>query len=174
MAAMSAPLPPPPAERIREVKERLDGSTMNFSLERWLVREGLVVGRWVAEDDRYAPVGTVSWGVWWRGRPYGAYRIHRPDGSLRGYRVDVIEDVRIAPEEVRYRDLILDAWLSPSGEARFEDEEEVEAAIASGVFDARRARRVRRARAVMERGGARVVARIDAAIAEAVEAVRAG
>ena len=101
----------PPSGRLLEVKERLQGAPLRFSLERWWVTESLAVGRWLASDDRYVAAGTSSWGCWWRGRPYGAYRIHRPDGSLRSYRIDVVEAVRITADVVRYRDLLLDAWI---------------------------------------------------------------
>ena len=165
-------LPDPPAARLFEVKERLEGEPLRFPLERWLVTESLAVGRWLAPDDCYAPAGTSSWGCWWRGRPYGAYRIHRPDGSLRSYRLDVLEALRIGGDEVHYRDLLLDAWILPSGEVRLEDEDEVEAAIAAGRLTAAQQRRVRWTQALFERRSGELVRRIDAAIAEAVERVR--
>ena len=164
-------LPDPPPGRLLEVKERLQGSPLRFSLERWLVTESLAVGRWLAFDDRYAAAGTSSWGCWWRGRPYGAYRIHRPDGSLRSYRIDVVEAVRIAPDVVRYRDLLLDAWILPSGDFRLEDEDEVAVALDSGALSVAQHRRICRVQVLIERRASELTRRIDAAIAEAVERV---
>jgi hypothetical protein len=168
------PLPDPPAARLLEVKERLQGEALRFPLERWLVTDSLAVGRWLAHDDRYAHAHTTSWGCWWRGRPYGAYRVHRPDGSLRNYRLDVVEAVRIAPDSVRYRDLLLDAWILPSGEVRLEDEDEVETAVASGMLSAAQYRRIGWTRALFERRPDELTRRIDAAIAQAVQHVRDG
>lgn len=164
----SLALPDPPTGRLFEVKERLQGAPLRFSLERWLVTESLAVGRWLALDDRYVAAGTSSWGCWWRGRSYGAYRIHRPDGSLRSYRIDVVEAVRITADVVRYRDLLLDAWILPSGALRLEDEDEVAAAVEAGSLSAAQQRRICRARVLIERRTHELTRRIDAAIAEAV------
>ena len=165
-------LPDPPSGRLLEVKERLQGAPLRFSIERWLVTESLAVGRWFASDDRYVAAGTSSWGCWWRGRPYGAYRIHRPDGSLRSYRIDVVEAVRITADVVRYRDLLLDAWILPSGALRLEDEDEVAAALDAGVLSPAQQRRICRTKALIERRTGELTRRIDAAIAEAVARVR--
>ena len=171
----SLALPDPPTGRLLEVKERLQGAPLRFSLERWLVTESLAVGRWLALDDRYVAAGTSSWGCWWRGRSYGAYRIHRPDGSLRSYRIDVVEAVRITADVVRYHDLLLDAWILPSGALRLEDEDEVAAAVEAGSLSAAQQRRICRAKVMIERRSHELTRRIDAAIAEAVARVgRAG
>ena len=164
----SLALPDPPTGRLLEVKERLQGAPLRFSIERWLVTESLAVGRWLALDDRYVAAGTSSWGCWWRGRSYGAYRIHRPDGSLRSYRIDVVEAVRITADVVRYRDLLLDAWILPSGALRLEDEDEVAAAVEAGSLSAAQQRRICRAKVLIERRTRELTRRIDAAIAEAV------
>ena len=171
----SLALPDPPTGRLLEVKERLQGAPLRFSLERWLVTEARAGGRWRALDDRYVAAGTSSWGCWWRGRSYGAYRIHRPDGSLRSYRIDVVEAVRITADVVRYHDLLLDAWILPSGALRSEDEDEVAAAVEAGSLSAAQQRRICRAKVLIERRSRELTRRIDAAIAEAVDRVgRAG
>ena len=175
---MNAPepvLPPAPARRIWEIKERLNGEQLRFELECWLQSERLVVARWLAPPGNpYGiPAGTFSWGCWWRDRSYGAYRIHRPDGSLRAYRLDAVERVRIGPQAVHYRDLLLDAWLTPDGALRLEDVEEVEEEIAAGRLSAHERRRIDCTRLIFERRGAQIVARIDAAIAAAVARVAA-
>lgn len=169
-------LPPPPQRRIVEVKEKLDGTVMRFDLECWLQTPDLVVGRWVAEAGNAfgAPPGTTSWGVWWRSRPYGAYRLHAPDGALRAYRLDALERVRIGGSEVRYRDLLLDVWIDRDGVARVEDEEEVAAAVAAGTMTAHQHRRVRCTREIFLQRAEAIVARVDEAVEAAVAAVGAG
>ena len=77
-------LPPAPDARARECKQKLDGSAQRFELEPWLVTPQCFVGRWTAGPDNPfgARAGITSWGVWWRTRPYGVYRIHDVDGAL--------------------------------------------------------------------------------------------
>jgi len=168
-------LPPPPLERMQEVKEQLDGVVRRFELECWLRRDDLIVGRWLAGPfNAYdAPPTLTSWGVWWRRRPYGAYRTHHADGSLRGYRVDALDRVRITGEGVRYRDLLLDAWVTPERQVHLEDEHEVAEATISGRLTFHEQRRVARTRLLFTRGWGRIEARVDQAIAEAVAAVAA-
>ncbi len=166
-------LPPPPVERMGEVKEQLDGVVRRFDLECWLRRDDVIVGRWVAGPSNVyeAPPRLTSWGVWWRTRSYGAYRTHHADGSLRGYRVDALDRVRISAEGVRYRDLLLDAWVTPERKVHLEDEHDVAAATVSGALTFFEQRRVARTRLLFTRGWPRIEARVDAAIAEAIAAV---
>jgi predicted RNA-binding protein associated with RNAse of E/G family len=94
---------------------------------------------------------------------------------LRLYRLDAVDRVRIGPDGVRYRDLLLDALIRPRDgelEVRLDDEDEVEAAIASGLLDAHAARRVRWARELFLRRPEAITRRVDAAITLAIETVR--
>ncbi len=169
-------IPPPPEARAIEVKEKVDGSRQTFPLERWLQTRDLLVGRWVADADNDfgAPAGLTSWGVWWRTRPYGAYRIHDVDGALLSYRLDAVGDVRIDGEGVRYRDLVLDARIRTEAgvpRVRLEDEDELEAAAAAGLVSLREQRRVACTRLLFLHRPERLVARIDEAIEQAVQTV---
>ena len=181
-------LPPAPDARARECKQKLDGSTQRFELEPWLVTPQCFVGRWTAGPDNPfgARAGITSWGVWWRTRPYGVYRIHEVDGALLLYRLDVVKDVRISAAGVQYRDLILDArfrlpddaGLSDGGarklDVRLEDEDELESVVRNGLLSAADQRRVRWTRELFLRRPERIADRVDAAIEQAVSAVRAG
>ncbi len=173
-------LPPAPKTMATEVKEKLDGRAQRFELERWLRTPDLFVGRWVSQpgNEFGAPVGMTSWGVWWRIRPYGAYRIHDVDGGLRLYRFDALDRVRIDGSGVRYRDLLLDVRMRREADGglvvRLEDEDEVEEASASGRLSAHELLRVRRTRRLFVDASERLAARVDGAIAQAVEVVRAG
>lgn len=176
MSEVTWPLPEPPARRITEVKEQIDGTSRRFDLECWLWTPELVVARWVAGPDSgyRAPAGLYSWGVWSRTRPYGAYRIHLPDGRLRGYRLDVIERVRISTDEVRYRDLVLDAWIRPGRAVQLEDEDEVEEAVAAGAMTSHEQRRVRCVCELFLRRPEAIMRRVDAAVERALASVEAG
>ena len=171
----SEPLPAPPSARLIERKITLDGAVQEFPLERWLVAPELIVGRWVSDG---APpfegsAGFTSWGVWWPQRPYGAYRIHRPDGSLRLYRIDALEAVRCEGGVIEYRDLLLDALIRPGEAALIEDEDEVAEAEQANLLSSEQRWRIAWVRDIFERRPALLCERIDAAIAEAVESVRA-
>ena len=168
-------LPPAPAARLTERKITLDGAAQEFVLERWLATPELIVGRWVSDGSPpfEGSAGFTSWGVWWPGRPYGAYRIHRPDGSLRIYRLDALEEVRCDGEVIEYRDLLLDALIRPGEEAVIEDEDEVAAAEAARLLSLEQRWRIAWVRGMFERQPGLLCERIDAAIAEAVAAVRA-
>ena len=179
MQQSESPSPRPMAE---EVKEKFDGRVQTFPLERWLQTPDLFVGRWVAEagNDFGAPAGLTSWGVWWRTRAYGAYRIHAADGSLLLYRFDALDRVQIDAGGVRYRDLLLDARIRREADgaltARLEDEDEVAEMVAAGKLLAREQRRLRWTRELFARGAERLVARVDAAIerAERAESLDSG
>lgn len=165
-----------PSGRLVEVKRKLDGSEQRFELERWLVRPDLVVGRWraTAENSFRVPAGAWSWGVWRPHLPMGVYRLHGPDGSLWRYRIDVIEAVEIDEETIRYRDLLLDARLlreeedSEAFTLRFEDEDEVAAALAAGTLSRGQRWRIDWVRGVLEARSDEVRGWVDAAIEEAI------
>ena len=169
------PLPAAPSSRLIERKIALDGVTQEFPLERWLVTDELIVGRWLSDG---APpfegsAGFTSWGVWWPGRPYGGYRIHRPDGSLRLYRFDALEAVRCDGEVIEYHDLLLDALIRPGQEANIEDEDEVAEAVAAHRLSIDQRWRIAWVRGMFERQPGLLCDRMDAAIDQAVAAVRA-
>lgn len=169
----SIPLPRPPNKRMLEVKEQLNGVVRQFELECWLSHRDLIVGRWVAgQDNPYGlPSDLVSWGVWWRLRPYGIYRIHYADGELYGYRADVLDRVEISPEGVCYRDLLLDAWVTPDHKVYLEDEDEVAIASSSGHLSCRDQRRIARTQLLLIQGWDRIEARVDSAIGSAISAI---
>ena len=174
----SQALPPPPAATITERKVSLDGRVMEFPLERWLVTPELVVGRWVADQDpratsRYPGAsGFTSWGVWWPNRPYSAYRLHRPDGSLRVYRLDTVDRVICDGASIEFHDLLLDALIRPDGAVSIEDEDEVEAAIGRGALGTEQRWRIDWTRHMYREQSGLLTQRIDAAISEAIEHVR--
>ncbi len=156
------------AGEIIEVKRKLDGSEERFATE--LVHRSpsllLVLFR-IERGER----SLDSYGCFWPRRPYGCYHIVRPSGAPDAgrevlSRFDVLRDVEIAEGEVRYLDLLLD--LVVRGDAagrlsvRWEDEDEVEAALADGLLDAASGAYIERARRRLERRHRRVVGEVRA------------
>ena len=179
-SAVCIALPPAPSETIIERKVALDGRILEFPIERWLATPELIVGRWVADQDpraieRYPRAsGFTSWGVWWPSKPYSAYRLHRPDGSLRVYRLDTIDRVCFDGQTVEFHDLLLDALIRPDGEVAIEDEDEVEEAIAERKLSLEQRWRIEWTRSLYRDKSELLVQRIDAAVEQAIAAVRNG
>ena len=173
-------LPPAPSATIIERKVALDGHILEFPLERWLTTSDLIVGRWVADKDpraigRYPKAGGfTSWGVWWPGKPYSAYRLHRPDGSLRIYRLDTVEQVWFDGQTIEFHDLLLDALIKPNGEVAIEDEDEVEEAAAERKLSLDQRWRIDWTRDLYLNKSDLLTQRIDDAVAQAIKAVRNG
>ena len=153
---------------ITEVKRKLGGGEERFATE--LVHRSpsrlLVLYRIERGDD-----SLDSYGCFWPRRPYGCYHIVRPPGTPDAgrevlSRFDVLTDLEVVGDEVRYLDLLLDLLVrvSPAGRlsVRWEDEDEVEAALASGLLDAAGAAYIERARRTLERRHRRAVGEIRA------------
>ena len=165
---------------IAEVKRRLDGSEERFGCE--LVRatpsEAVILYR-LRSPAWGLPAPLLSYGFFWRRRPYICYRFIRPgDGAEVASRFDVVGRVELVPPsavggpaEVRYEDLLLDLWVWPgagpggSDDLLWEDEEELQAATSAGRIGPGNAGRVRRARGILLRNQGR----LRAAMAEGIE-----
>ena len=153
---------------IIEVKRKLGGGEERFATELVHRAPSLLlvlyrIGRGAGSLDSY--------GCFWPRRPYGCYHIVRPPGAPDAgrevlSRFDVLTDLEIAGDEVRYLDLLLDLVVRPTPagrlEARWEDEDELAAALASGLLDAAGAAHVERARRTLERRHRRAVGEIRA------------
>lgn len=178
--ADASELPPAPSNRLIERKVGFDGRVLEFPLERWLCTPDVIVGRWVADQDpraseRYPRAsGFTSWGVWWPARPYSAYRLHRPNGDLRVYRLDTVDRVVFDGDTVEFHDLLLDALILPGGEVTIEDEDEVEQASAANQLSIAQRWRIDWTRSLYQNQADLLMQRIDAAIEQAVRAVRNG
>ncbi|MCH7552793.1 MAG: DUF402 domain-containing protein, partial [Chloroflexi bacterium] len=67
------------------------------------------------------------------------------------HRYDIAEDVRLGEQELSYTDLLLDAWVDPSGRLRFEDEEELADQRRRGLISSLQLTRIDRARDLLVR-----------------------
>ncbi len=178
--AVLSSLPPAPTAQLIERKVRLDGRILEFPLERWLCTPEVIVGRWVADKDpratsRYPRAsGYTSWGVWWPNRPYSAYRLHKPNGELRVYRLDTVDRVDFDGQTVEFHDLLLDALIRPDGEVTIEDEDEVEQAIRDRQLSLEQRWRIDWTRSLYQSRADLLIQRIDGAVAQAIETVRNG
>mmetsp|Transcript_9655 Transcript_9655/g.15846 ORF Transcript_9655/g.15846 Transcript_9655/m.15846 type:complete len:174 (-) Transcript_9655:1454-1975(-) len=123
--------------RLLEIKHKISGKVCEYSLELFKSSPEFCVGRWIApKGNPYAiPAGAVSWGVWpiQTGGCWGAYRLHRPDGTISSYRFDAVERISFTNlhhlSMIEYHDLVVDAIVvpSPDGDLRvtIEDRDEL-------------------------------------------------
>lgn len=156
--------------RILETKRTLDGRIQTFECAALHLTRSLAIVRFDHPAERRAgrfhfPAGSHTLGYFWTRRNYNCYRIVGPSGVVIAYRFDVVDQVRIRPGHVEYRDLLLDLWLSPDGEITIEDEDEVRMATAAGLLGERELATIDRTRAVVLREHRRIVVECEALVA---------
>jgi Protein of unknown function (DUF402) len=143
---------------ILEVKRHLDGRTEVFECERVLVTPNQAVVRFqIPVDVGAVPAGTLTLGFFWRWRNYNLYRFVSPESDVLGHRFDVVSDVRIAPDRVKYLDLLLDVLVAADGAVTIEDEEDVARALADGSLTPKQSRTIERTRDLLVRSHDRIV-----------------
>lgn len=141
---------------IVEVKRQLDGREQRFECEPVLLSATQVIVLYRVQRPGRQPSALYSYGVFWSDRPYSCYYMVRPDDDIEHVtRFDVVRDVQLSEAEVSYTDLLLDLWVE-GGLPRWEDEGEVDAAVASGLLSTADREYIETARRELERGQARI------------------
>ncbi len=105
-----------------------------------------------------------SYGVFWRRRTYNCYyAVPAGGGEPVFVRFDVVRGLEFAldrsPPEIRYTDLLLDLWVE-QGRARWDDEDEVAAALERESLHATDARTIGATRALLDRRWRRIIAEV--------------
>lgn len=85
-------------------------------------------------EDILLPAGTYTVAHYWQQRGYVLWRMFYPCGSLAGSLFHICSQVTLMPSEVRYLDLILDIWVSPSKIVRVLDEDELAVCREQGLI----------------------------------------
>jgi hypothetical protein len=148
----------------RELKRSIHGEERAYECDALAVTPSVAIVRYVftkplsAGGHTYAP-GSWTEGFFWRSRNYNLYHIVSREGEPIADRFDVIDRVRITPDGVRYDDLLLDIWRYPDGSMRIEDEDELQAAVESGLVSAPRLALVRRTEKLLLRSARSIVER---------------
>lgn len=158
-----------------EVKRYPDGRRQEFACELVHRARDVMVLRYVlparieAGGLRFA-AGSVTYGVYWRRRPYVLYAMRDRGGRPAAYRFDVAGEVRLRRDRVEYLDLALDVWVDLSGRAWLEDEAEAESLAASGLISRERLESVRRTGRYLLARGRLIAAEVEAAYLSAARA----
>lgn len=126
-------------ETITEYKRHLNKPDQSYVCEVLTREPGHVVLRYVSDregriGEAVFPPGSTTVAHYWTGRGFVAWRMHGPDGRLIGHVFHICRDVKIEQGRVDYLDLLLDLWVSPEGEVRILDEDEVAACRDRGVL----------------------------------------
>ena len=146
----------------REVKRTLGGKERVYDCEALHSSPRLAIARFeftkslVAGETTF-PVQAYTLGFFWRGRHYNLYHSLTAGGELIADRFDIVDHVRIHAGGVRYDDLLLDIWLYPDGRIAVEDEDELEAAVATGQLSPARQQIITRTRALLLRRSPHIV-----------------
>ena len=156
-----------------ETKRTLDGREQRFEtrpiavMPRWAAVRFDFTGTTYARAGGFGiPAGSYTTGFFWRDRTYNLYHITRADGSPIADRFDVVEGVHIRRDGLVYTDLLLDLWVSPLGETRFEDEDEVRDYRERGLLTDRQFATIERTARYLNRNHARVIAAALALVGE--------
>jgi len=129
---------------ITERKIKPDGTVREYQCELVRLDTTVAVVRFLMENGGEifgtpirVPPGSVSYGWFWRRRPYNLYRMHTRDGELIAHRLDAVADVLLSPGVIEYRDLALDWWVAPDGTIIEEDRDEFDALLRAGKVSER-------------------------------------
>jgi len=100
---------------------------------------GYAVLRYVSDepgriDDIHIAPGSITIAHYWTARPYVAWRMFERNGTLIGTLFHICDDVRIFDDHLSYEDLLLDVWITPGGDVRILDEDEVMECAAEGLI----------------------------------------
>lgn len=163
MTPETPPSTPPRGTPWLERKRKPDGSERRYRCELEYASPSLVVVSYVMRQGGEVfgtpidiPPGSVSYGYFWRSRPYTVYRM-RAGERIVAHRFDAVTGVRLGRGEVAYRDLALDWWLTPAGQLIEEDRDEFEELRESGVFRPPDLAAVARAERVLARAAERLL-----------------
>ena len=123
---------------ILEVKETLKGERKEFSCTPCAVAKDEVVILYKVPhegrvEDVVLPAGTLSLGYFWVTRPYNAYHWVTPKGKTLGLYFNVSEGADITPQQVVWRDLVVDVLVTPDGRCRVLDEDELPAEMEASL-----------------------------------------
>ena len=146
-----------------ERKRKPDGSERRYPTNLVYASRSLVIVSYVMRQGGAVfgtpieiPPGSVSYGYFWRSRPYTVYRMRDGD-RIVAHRFDAVAGVSIREGEVSYRDLALDWWLTAEGELLEEDRDEFVELREAGVFSATDLAAVARAERVIGNAAERLL-----------------
>jgi hypothetical protein len=125
--------PVPRLPYIREIKRTLTGSEKRFDCRALSAHDGYLIVLFVAAEAMHVhgvdlPAGTVTFGHFWRDRPYNVYHwLHATTGRTLGCYVNLSQDTIIDDDRLEWLDLAVDVLALPGVPPRVLDEDEIPA-----------------------------------------------
>ena len=115
---------------IEEYKAVLVGSPKRFRCELIELAETSAVVVYRLEQDvsiegALMPQGTTSFGYFWQERNYNVYHFVSAAGGTLGFYINISDGTQIDQAQIYWRDLVVDIFITPDGNSRVLDEDEV-------------------------------------------------
>lgn len=158
-----------PQPEITERKVKADGSVHEYVCDEVYRSGDLLIIAYVMRRGGTLPgiglpvaPGSISYGYFWRDRPYNLYRMKRPDGSIIAHRIDAVTAVSWSGSLLEYRDLVLDWWLPADSGPIAEDEDELVDAISAGWLSEADVAAASEAKSAVESGWLEIIAEAEA------------
>lgn len=127
------------AATILEIKEKFNGERKEFRCDLCSLTadEAVVIyriNRDVVFEGMPIPKNTLSFGYFWTDRLYNIYHWISPEGKTLGFYFNIGDRTQITPEQVYWRDLIVDLLITPEHGCRVLDEDELPADLAADLL----------------------------------------
>lgn len=132
---------------VRELKQNLTRADEQYTCHLLHREPGYVVlsyrsSREFRVGTSVIPPGTITIAHYRLGVPNLVWRMTTPDGTLIGHLLHLVRDRDIQDAQVSYTDLVLDIWITPDGEAKLLDEDELWQCVAAGKLSKEEAERM--------------------------------
>ena len=98
-------------------------------------------GDWRLHERTLGPAGQLRLSR--RDQVYSVHLFRHPDGSFRGWYVNLERPQRRTRLGFDFEDELLDLWIEPGHEPEWLDEDELDEAVRLGIFSAERATEIR-------------------------------
>jgi len=122
-----------PLPRLLEIKRTVSGGEKRFACRVLSSHDGYLVVLFVAPEAMqvhgvHLPAGTVTFGHFWRNRPYNVYHwLDAATGRTLGHYLNLAADTVVGEDRLEWLDLVIDVLALPGAPPRVLDEDEVPA-----------------------------------------------
>jgi len=115
---------------IKEIKRHFSGEKEIYQCESIILGEKFALVKYTVEKTQKVGSiilypGTLSYGFFWRNRPYTLYK-WKKDEKIIGNYFNVADAVRISKGTISWRDLVVDILVLPSGRNEVLDEDQLQ------------------------------------------------
>lgn len=118
------------ALHILEIVHSVNGDKRQYDCELLLIDEEKAVIKYIRERKHdigvaILPRGGITKAIYWKNRNFNVLKMYSENKKLMGYYINICEAMQISKEQISWRDLVLDLWITDSGNTYWLDEDEV-------------------------------------------------